>query len=246
MRKQMLITVASAALIAGMSGAMAQAPEKRDAAPAGKMTQDAPKQAPKAAAPSNAMPKASETPAAKSEMGKPSADTIKSGTKATTDTSVKAGDKAKTDAKAAADTKTGTDTKAASDTKAGADTKAASDTKAGTDTKAGAKAETKSGASSDTTGQGAAASRGAAVQVTSEQRTKIKSSINIASAPKVTNVNFSITVGTKVPRDRVQFRPLPATIVEVVPAYRGYLYFVVDDRIIIVDPNSYEIVIIIT
>ena len=57
----------------------------------------------------------------------------------------------------------------------------------------------------------------------------------------VTNVNFSLTVGTAVPRD-VRLEPLPADIVEVVPQYRGYSFFAVRDEIVIVEPATMKIV----
>src|SRR5262249_20114970 len=102
------------------------------------------------------------------------------------------------------------------------------------------------GQRNQTTGQGAAGARSAVnVKINDTQRTRITQAINIRTAPKVTNVNFNVAVGTRVPRT-VAFHPLPATVVEVVPEYRGFLYFVVDERIVIVDPESYEIVTIIT
>jgi hypothetical protein len=55
------------------------------------------------------------------------------------------------------------------------------------------------------------------------------------------NVNFSLSVGTVVPRD-VRFQPLPADVVEVMPQYRGYNFFVVRDEIVIVEPTTYKIV----
>jgi hypothetical protein len=58
---------------------------------------------------------------------------------------------------------------------------------------------------------------------------------------RVDRVNFSISVGTAVPRD-VRLVVLPAAVISLVPQYRDYRYFVVDDRICIVDPSSYEIV----
>jgi hypothetical protein len=39
--------------------------------------------------------------------------------------------------------------------------------------------------------------------------------------------------------------PLPATLVAVVPAYRGYLYIVVGNELLIVHPRTYEIVAVI-
>ena len=57
----------------------------------------------------------------------------------------------------------------------------------------------------------------------------------------MTNVNFSVSVGTVVPRD-VHLSTLPADVVEIVPQYRGFSFFVVKDEIVIVDPQSYKIV----
>ena len=57
----------------------------------------------------------------------------------------------------------------------------------------------------------------------------------------LTNVNFSLSVGTAVPRD-VRLQTLPADVVEIVPQYRGYSFFVVRDEIVIVEPSTYKIV----
>jgi hypothetical protein len=45
----------------------------------------------------------------------------------------------------------------------------------------------------------------------------------------VTNVNFSLTVGTVVPR-AVRIVVLPPRVVEIYPAWRGYYYFFVGQR----------------
>jgi len=73
------------------------------------------------------------------------------------------------------------------------------------------------------------------------QRTRVSESISRLNVKPVTNVNFSLSVGTIVPRD-VHFEPLPAAVVEVMPQYRGYNFMVVRDDIVIVDPASYKIV----
>jgi hypothetical protein len=57
----------------------------------------------------------------------------------------------------------------------------------------------------------------------------------------VTNVNFSISVGTRVPRT-VTFHPVPTEIVTIYPDWRGYEFFLVRDEIIIVNPRTLEIV----
>ena len=61
-----------------------------------------------------------------------------------------------------------------------------------------------------------------------------------AECQPVTNVNFSLSVGTVVPRD-VHFQPLPAEVVEVMPQYRGYNFIVVREDIVIVEPSTYII-----
>ena len=58
----------------------------------------------------------------------------------------------------------------------------------------------------------------------------------ITRGPKVTNVNFSVRVGTVVPRT-VHLVEVPTVLVEVYPQYRGRKYFVYQDEIIIVDDD---------
>ena len=76
--------------------------------------------------------------------------------------------------------------------------------------------------------------------LTQEQRTKVKSSF-AKHRGKSANVNITVNVGVAVPRS-VQLYAVPADIVVMVPEYRRYRYFVVDDRVCIVDPDTYEIV----
>jgi len=96
-----------------------------------------------------------------------------------------------------------------------------------------------------TTGQGAAPTKGASVNITPEKRTQIHQVfVKERSAPRVDRVDFSLSVGTAVPRS-VRFIPVPVTIVEIEPSWRGYDYFMVGDQIVIVDPRSMEIVAII-
>jgi len=104
------------------------------------------------------------------------------------------------------------------------------------------------GRSSTTTGQGAATSTqaGGAVNLTSQQRTELRTSvIEKSSAPKISRsqINFNLAVGTVVPRSGVvHFVDVPETLIHIHPAWRGYKYFVVDEEIIIVEPSSYKIV----
>jgi hypothetical protein len=89
---------------------------------------------------------------------------------------------------------------------------------------------------SQTTGQA-----GAGAKLSSEQRTKITTVIRGQHVQPLNNVNFSISVGTRVPRD-VRFNPLPAEVVTVYPEWRGYEFILVNDQIIVVDPRTFEIV----
>lgn len=74
-----------------------------------------------------------------------------------------------------------------------------------------------------------------------EQKTRLNQAITRLDAKPVTQVNFSISVGTAVPRT-IDLHPVPTTIVEIVPQYRGYDYFVVRDQVIIVQPETHKIV----
>ncbi|MEA2831734.1 MAG: hypothetical protein QOF22_2482 [Bradyrhizobium sp.] len=73
------------------------------------------------------------------------------------------------------------------------------------------------------------------------QRTRVSESIARLNVAPLNNVNFALSVGTVVPRD-VRFQALPTDIVEAMPQYRGYDFFVAHDDIVIVEPSSYKIV----
>lgn len=74
-----------------------------------------------------------------------------------------------------------------------------------------------------------------------EQKTRLQQAVTKLDVKPVTNVDFSISVGTAVPRT-VSLHPVPSTIVEIVPQYRGYDYFVVREQVIIVHPETHKIV----
>jgi Protein of unknown function (DUF1236) len=82
---------------------------------------------------------------------------------------------------------------------------------------------------------------GAGARLTTEQRTRITSVIREQHVAPVNNVNFAISIGTRVPRE-VGFHPLPAEIVTIYPEWRGYEFFLVRDQIVVVDPRTLEIV----
>jgi hypothetical protein len=89
---------------------------------------------------------------------------------------------------------------------------------------------------SQTTGQA-----GAAAKLSTEQRTRITSVIREQHVQPLANVNFSIAVGTRVPRD-VRFYPLPREVVTIYPEWRGYEFVLVNGQIIVIDPRTFEIV----
>jgi hypothetical protein len=89
------------------------------------------------------------------------------------------------------------------------------------------------------------AGRGASVQLSQDQRRKIQGIIGHDRAARVSgNVNFDVTVGATVPRS-VHVEVLPEDVVEIVPQYEGFDYVLVGDEILIIDPESLEIVAII-
>ena|SRR6185437_3365204 len=91
--------------------------------------------------------------------------------------------------------------------------------------------------SQTTTGQA-----GASAKLSTEQRTKITTVIRNEHVAPVNNVNFSISVGTRVPREGVTLHRLPSEVVSIYPEWRSYEYILVRDEIIVIDPATYEIV----
>ena len=61
------------------------------------------------------------------------------------------------------------------------------------------------------------------------------------SSARVESVDFSISVGTVVPR-HIKLVTLPPELVEIVPQYRSYKFIIVRDEILIIDPNTFKIV----
>jgi hypothetical protein len=79
------------------------------------------------------------------------------------------------------------------------------------------------------------------VNIGAQEQTRISQSISRLNVQPLTNVNFSVAVGTVVPRN-VRLQTLPADIVQVVPQYRGHSFVVVRDEIVIIEPSTYKIV----
>jgi uncharacterized protein DUF1236 len=102
---------------------------------------------------------------------------------------------------------------------------------------------TKSGVNADEQNASKAkGSGGGAVQLSQTQRSKIQAVIGRSHAARVTtNVNLDVAVGVRVPRS-VHIEVLPEDIVEIVPQFEGFDYIVVGDNILIIDPDTLEIV----
>jgi len=80
------------------------------------------------------------------------------------------------------------------------------------------------------------------VNLSEQQRTRIHEVIvKERGAPRVNNVDFSLTIGAPVPRT-VKLVRVPSTIVEIEPTWRGFEYFLVGDEVVIVNPRNMEIV----
>jgi hypothetical protein len=114
-------------------------------------------------------------------------------------------------------------------------------------------AQGKAGTSTDQSAEGKAKVRtdqdktASITNVTVEQKTQLTQIIHETKVEPVRDVSFDISVGIEVPRHKVRLHRLPARIVKIVPAYETYEYFVLaDGRIVIVDPDTYKIVLILT
>jgi hypothetical protein len=235
MRNQLLLSVAAAALIAGAGLASAQAPSQgRDApsaAPAVQQGAPAEKKAQQGAPAERAAPM--NAPKGGAEIKAPDADTK----------ARQADEKARKDGQAQrAQDNTGkpemkADGKASPDGKTKADVKA--DPKAVSPAPTAAPSAAKPGdAKPSTTGQAAA---GAPANLSTEQRTTIRTAIKQQNVQPATNVTFAISIGTAVPRT-VRFYPVPVELVQIYPSWRGYDFFLVGNQIIVVNPRTLEIV----
>jgi hypothetical protein len=85
---------------------------------------------------------------------------------------------------------------------------------------------------------------GAPAALSAEQHAKVWSTLRGEKAERLTNVQFSTTVGGVIP-GTVHLYRLPVSIVEYAPQYRGYEYILVGDQILIVDPRTLRIVAVI-
>jgi hypothetical protein len=91
--------------------------------------------------------------------------------------------------------------------------------------------------------QGSHPVAGVNVQLNEQQRTEIRTAVIYAhGAPWVSHVDFDVTVGTVIPRERIHVVPVPETLARIEPEWRGFLYFVYEDEVVIVNPSDMKIV----
>jgi hypothetical protein len=225
-----LSTVAAAALALGCVAASAQTTEKGSGgAPSGAMEKSAPSGAMENSAPGEARtPQHGSGTVEKSKPG-PMNGPRAQGASPSDSREGKPENKA---AQGGATTQPGAgNSRMSSDGKPGAD-------KAANDRSAQRGGEANQGRNGAQTTVGAAPS--SETKLTGEQRTQIREKV-IATGPKLTNVNFALNVGTVVPRD-VRVVEVPTIIIDLHPEWRGYRYFVVNDRVVIVEPDSLRII----
>lgn len=86
--------------------------------------------------------------------------------------------------------------------------------------------------SADTTGS---------ITIAPEKRTVIRDKLSTA---KPVTVKEKVTVGWTVP-ESVELQAVPETIVSDVPSVKGYRYFVYNDDVVLVDPQTRKVVTIV-
>ena len=80
------------------------------------------------------------------------------------------------------------------------------------------------------------------INVTTEQKTRVRSVFSTRrSQAVVANINITPRVGVVVPRT-VTLVAIPEDVVVIVPDYRRYRYFIYNDQVVIVDPDTFMIV----
>jgi Protein of unknown function (DUF1236) len=89
--------------------------------------------------------------------------------------------------------------------------------------------------------QGKEQRQGAAVKLNSQQQTSVSAALQSEQVQRLDRVDFALTVGTVIPA-YVALNPLPESIIEIVPQYRGYDFVMVRDEIIIIEPRTRHIV----
>ena len=81
---------------------------------------------------------------------------------------------------------------------------------------------------------------GAQRTLTVEQKTKLRETV-VRTGPRLTNVNFRINVGVRIPHS-VRVVAVPQEIIAIYPEWAGDLYFVYGEEIVVVAPDTFAIV----
>jgi hypothetical protein len=85
-------------------------------------------------------------------------------------------------------------------------------------------------------------------RLSSDQRNRIRQTVLAqGGAPRLSRRDLggiNIRVGAVIPRNRLRFRPLPlpASVVAIAPQWQGFLYFLVGNEVVVIDPVTYDIV----
>jgi Protein of unknown function (DUF1236) len=82
---------------------------------------------------------------------------------------------------------------------------------------------------------------GASASLTAEQRARIHEAIAAQKVEPAKNLNIQVSVGAIVPKSAT-LHPLPESTVQIQPAWRGHMYLLVGDEILIVEPRSLRVV----
>ncbi|MGH6680186.1 MAG: DUF1236 domain-containing protein, partial [Bradyrhizobium sp.] len=80
-----------------------------------------------------------------------------------------------------------------------------------------------------------------AKQLTPAKQKRVREAVSKEHVKSITHADFSVDVGTVVP-SHYHFYSLPEDVVSIFPEYRGYDYIVVNDEIVIIQPESHKIV----
>jgi Protein of unknown function (DUF1236) len=75
--------------------------------------------------------------------------------------------------------------------------------------------------------------------ISQESASRIADALMATATPQ--NVNIDVSVGGLLPGE-VDVRPLPSSVIELVPEYRGFEYVVVRDEVYIVQPSTRRVV----
>ncbi|WP_171946506.1 DUF1236 domain-containing protein [Hyphomicrobium sp. CS1GBMeth3] len=97
-----------------------------------------------------------------------------------------------------------------------------------------------SGASEGTAGTDSP--KGSVTQLSGEKRTKVQSAFRShKSEAVVKDISIDLNIGVSVPRS-VTLYTVPQEVIVIVPEYRRYKYFIFEDKVVIVDPDTLAIV----